>query len=405
MTREILRLEEYAQHIIDLQPVERDILLRPELQFDITPIRASSSFAVRPTLVGVVELPSRTVRIQPRFGIRNTLFMMSYSLDIGGWVDITLPLEADDALTDALAYVFVLHVRRAFQRGVLQGYQNRDNVLAVIKGRVRFADQIKDYYGRLPPVEVSHDEFSEDTVENRLIKAALVRLGHLPLRSRDVRQSLAECAAMLDTVAVEGFPSWRIPTVTYTRLNAHYRTAVEFARLILHGTSLEFRDGRHQPGAAFLVDMALVFEDFLATSLKNCFRHRPNAVLHGMAGRSLWLDEERSIRLKPDFSSWRGTACDWVADAKYKSAGDGPRESDVYQLLAYTVAADVHWGVLVYADGKESTHTATRANKQLEVRILDLTKNPVDILNQVASIATRAAEMSASRPVALVSRR
>jgi 5-methylcytosine-specific restriction endonuclease McrBC regulatory subunit McrC len=83
-----------------------------------------------------------------------------------------------------------------------------------------------------------------------------------------VRIALGEFETLLETVAAEEFLPWRVPLVTYSRLNRHYRPTVELARLILQGFSLEFRTG-NRTGAAFLVDMAPVFERFLAVALRD----------------------------------------------------------------------------------------------------------------------------------------
>ena len=53
-----------------------------------------------------------------------------------------------------------------------------------------------------------------------------------------------------------------IPTVTYTRLNEHYRGAVEWARLILRFASVETRHGKAL-GTTMLFDVNAVFEDFV----------------------------------------------------------------------------------------------------------------------------------------------
>jgi hypothetical protein len=76
MTRELLELTEYAKCIVELDAAERDRLLQPQLEFDLTPVRGSSLYAITPSLVGVVDLPLRTNRVQPRFGIRTALFLI-----------------------------------------------------------------------------------------------------------------------------------------------------------------------------------------------------------------------------------------------------------------------------------------------------------------------------------------
>ena len=56
------------------------------------------------------------------------------------------------------------------------------------------------------------------------------------------------------------------PQIRYTRLDEHYRPAVELARLIIENSSLELFGGR-VTSASFLIDMNLVFERFLYVAL------------------------------------------------------------------------------------------------------------------------------------------
>ncbi|RIK35566.1 MAG: hypothetical protein DCC58_20325 [Chloroflexi bacterium] len=106
--------------------------------------------------------------------------------------------------------------------------------------------------------------------------------------------------------------------------------------------------------------------------------------------------------LKPDISWWEGGRCTFVGDVKYKrlySQQVAPN-ADLYQLLAYAIAADVPGGLLIYARGEreETTATVRHTGKRLEVRALDLSGTPEDILAQVNGLAARVAQMRAGTP-------
>ena len=57
-----------------------------------------------------------------------------------------------------------------------------------------------------------------------------------------------------------------MPEIRYTRLDEHYRPAVELARLIIENFSRELFGGQVS-GASFLIDMNVVFEQFLYVAL------------------------------------------------------------------------------------------------------------------------------------------
>ena len=89
--------------------------------------------------------------------------------------------------------------------------------------------------------------------------------------------------------------------VVFTRLNEHYRPAVELACLILRSTSFEI--GRGAVAArSFLIDMNALFEDFVIIALRETLGLREYEFPQGAKGRSLNLDSDRKVHLEPDLS-------------------------------------------------------------------------------------------------------
>ncbi|MDE0169461.1 MAG: restriction endonuclease, partial [bacterium] len=95
------------------------------------------------------------------------------------------------------------------------------------------------------------------------------------------------------------------------------------------------------------------------------------------------------IRLKPDISWWEGRRCVFVGDLKYKKTDHGIPNADLYQLLAYTIAADLPSGLLIYAQGEEdpTVYAITNAGKLLEIMAVDLSGSPEQILAEVGKVA------------------
>ncbi len=69
----------------------------------------------------------------------------------------------------------------------------------------------------------------------------------------------------------------------------------------------------------------------------------------------------------------------------------GIKNTDLYQLLAYTIAANVPYGLLVYAagEGEPAYHQVPAVGKTLEVAVLDVKGEPDAILSSIASLAGR----------------
>ena len=60
-----------------------------------------------------------------------------------------------------------------------------------MRGRIRFDEQIRRRYGIPLPVELRFDEFTEDILANRLVKAAAARLRRMTLHSSEARRGWA----------------------------------------------------------------------------------------------------------------------------------------------------------------------------------------------------------------------
>ena len=348
-------------------------------------------YRIRPgSTIGAVEVGDLSVLIEPKIPIRQVLSMACYAIGKG-----TVKLQSEDfgfpeerALPDALALALTHHARRAFARGLLHGYRTEEEALYTVRGRIRFDEQLRRRFGIPLPVEVRYDEFTDDVLPNRLVKAAAYRLGRTRLRSARARRELGWLAAMLEEVSLVEFPPTNVPAVRYDRLNEHYRSVVELSRLILrHG---EFESGRGAVRASgFLMDMNVVFQEFVTVALREALGLSP-AVFNERNIES--LDDGGRIHLRPDLTWWDGRSCVFVGDAKYKKITHASvPNADLYQLLAYATALDLPGGLLIYAQGEDEPqeYRVRHAGKRLEVAALDISGTLDETLARVKGLSER----------------
>jgi 5-methylcytosine-specific restriction enzyme subunit McrC len=251
----------------------------------------------------------------------------------------------------------------------------------------------------IPPIECVFDEFTDDIEINRLLKAAVARLGSIRLRSGSSNSRLRSLGPYFANVARISYDPRNLPEVRYDRQTERYRGAVEFARLILKTRSLDSRSGEVS-GAAFLLNMATVFEDFVVIALRDSLKVSRRVFPQQAAGRPLHLDEDRRLKLEPDLSWWVDGKCRFVGDVKYKrtKSARGMQHPDLYQMLAYTTATARRHGLLIYAAGEEpgTTHRIVEADKEVTIRSLDLDVQPAAVLQQIAEIAELIKRQAAS---------
>ena len=397
-----IQLTEYqkSETAIPLSTSERDAIVEAIKSIHIEPAagKRDEYYRTPSSTIGVLQLDHLAVRIQPKMPIERVLFLMSYSLDPKNWFDIGFDFAESTSVFESIIPAFVTHVRRAFSRGILQGYRTRNDSLATVRGQIRFSDQIRDRYGIYPPLEVRFDEFTEDILENQLIKAAVVSISRKQIRSQTARRELRSLEFVLQNVSLVPFDYRNLPDVRFARLNSRYRAAVNLAKLVLRSCSFELHSGKVR-ATSFLVDMDDVFEDFVVVALREALGLSKRDFPQNAKGKRLRLDAAGQIKLEPDISWWRGNLCMFVGDVKYKPINvKGIKHPDIYQLLSYTIAAGVPEGLLIYAKGEAESamHHIEMANKLLTVVALDLTGEPDVILEQVCSI---------SRLIAMQSRR
>ena len=385
-----LDLREYrtsAPH--QLSPQERDSLRQavPSLRFDPVP-ESEGVYTLTPGAdVGAVEIDDLSVLIRPKIGIPQLISLACYAIGMVKFRADDFDFPEQEALPDALALAFTGAAQRAFSRGLLHDYRTWEETLYGVRGRIRFADQIRRRPGIPLPVEVRYDEFTEDIRANQLVKAAAMRLGGMRLRSDKARRALGWVVAMLDGVSLVEFPRRDVPEVEFSRLNEHYRGVVTLARLILRHGAFEARRGTVR-ASGFLMDMNQVFQEFVTVALREALG--VPASLFG-ALRVTSLDESRRVRLEPDLVWRRGGGYVFVGDAKYKNiTGERVPNADLYQLLAYTTALYLPGGLLIYAEGESvdtATYTVRHSGKQLQVSTLDLSGSLDQVLGRVRQIA------------------
>ena len=381
-------LQEYERSKpLSLPVAERDALREHLPSLTIEPVTgAQTEYTLTPgSTVGAVDVGGLSVLIEPKIGIPQLLSLVCYVNGVK-----PLPEEFDfferNALPDALALALASHARRAFSRGLVHGYRTEEEALHTVRGRIRFDEQIRRRFGIPVPVEVRYDEFTDDILANRLVKAAVRRLGGMRLRSPKARRGLGWVAGTLDNISPVEFPPRNVPEVRFDRLNEHYRGVVSLSRLVLRHSAFESGRGTVR-ASGFLVGMNVLFQEFVTVALRERL-----ALSGGAFGERTinTLDKGDRVHLRPDLV-WRyGSSCVFVGDAKYKRIEDERApNADLYQLLAYVTALDLPGGMLIYAQGEEEpvVHEVRYSGKRLEVAALDLSGSLEQVLDRVGALA------------------
>ena len=388
--------EHETSESIPLTVAERDALSDESFGINITPVKGEKDiYTLRPgSIVGALEIEGLSLHIKPKLKIERVLWLACYALGAFDLRREPFSFKSEQPeLIEVLAQVLGDAAGKAFARGLLQGYRVEEEALHTVRGRIMVAEQIRRRFDMPLPVEVRYDEYTEDILPNRLIKAAAALLGRMRLNNSQAREGLRHIDATLVNVMPVRYPPNDVPEVKFDRLNGHYEEVVGLARLVLAHQSFEpLRDGEVR-ARGLLVDMNKVFEGFVVRALREQLGVSEHTLRQGYTVCT--LAESGKFDLKPDLSWWDGGyGYAFVGDAKYKRIESGVQNADLYQALAYATALDLPGALLAYAKGETgelvpASYAVRNANKRIEVVAVDLTGDIPSIRASIKVLAKR----------------
>jgi 5-methylcytosine-specific restriction enzyme subunit McrC len=331
-------------------------------QFEVTPSwNAPGRFTVTPKgVVGAVCIPpGHQLLIEPKVELDVAVYMLEAVLRAGGRAPELRDEEAlmaDASLTAVLATWFSGLALPLVERSLLHRYRLQTDRLVTVRGRINVASTTRQGFRAPPTLVCEFDEFTPDTTENQMIRAAAVILGGIPGLSPTTARALRRIDSLLGDVSLRVPMRWEREAVRLDRLSRSYAPALAVAEWVLQRSSPEVgpRD-RVRMFETFLIVMHEVFEAFIGEALGQRLTARGFRV---RAQDESKLDQAGAFSIKPDIVAWRDGAPPVILDTKYKAFDEAyrPVEADIYQLLSYCVALRARRGFLVYPEKTAGQH-------------------------------------------------
>jgi 5-methylcytosine-specific restriction enzyme subunit McrC len=380
-----------------LTPAQRRALEKI-FQARITSADATGDFIVTPGgVVGSVDVDGDHVVVRPKMGIDRVLFMVAYAADPYDWRGAWSSLGTTNDLVDGLAALFARAARQAVTRGLLRSYRRVDCDEAVIRGRIRWNQQ-----ARRPapvPIAVRYDVYDDDIAENQVLRAALAVLRRSRVQQTGTANAIARLWQEFRHVSELWDPLTAVDRIQWTRHNAHYRPALELARVVLVGRMADIAGGPVAV-AGFTLRLDDVFERFVRSAIRHTAGLSDAIMPNSWAGRGLWLDEAHRIPLEPDVGARQADRWLFVGDVKYKRDTGKGGSHDLYQMLAYATATQLPSAFLVYAQGPSGSavHQVVGGGPYVHVHHLALDRPPDDVIAQLRRITRKHAPERRSGP-------
>ena len=237
--------------------------------------------------------------------------------------------------------LFLDDLLRLTQRGLAHHYQGVEDNLPRLRGRIQFAQHIRQNAANDARFYVGFDEFTADRPVNRLIHETIHRLR--AVAHPDHRQLLHQLRICFAEVPRSTHPETDWQRHRIDRSMSHYETVMAWVGLFLFNHGLATFAGEHV-NRALLFPMEKVFEDFVVDAFR---RHQRQYQVRAQAPQEPFakICGRGAFKVKPDIALMRNREVRFVLDAKWKAvngkAADPKHDivqsdiSDIYQLYSY----------------------------------------------------------------------
>ena len=269
------------------------------------------------------------------------------------------PIEIEEVPNDYLLFLMIHYLKilnDLVRRGLQRNYRTTtENLRGRIRGRLLVGQTVRRNWprGRKHYAYCSYQTYSEDTLENRILKAAYLKARSYLNSINAINGELAEWISNVG-VDMERVSTVRIyPTdfalVTVQRIRPDYRQALDLARIVLrtlgYDPTVEAARERIRYIYPYWIDMNELFERYVEVKLRRGeigvlkdYRVYPG---YGYGG-GIPIKEDKIIsdgrevkELRPDFILVKDGKIA-IGDAKYKEAyGNGWKKEDLQQIALY----------------------------------------------------------------------
>jgi 5-methylcytosine-specific restriction enzyme subunit McrC len=308
-------------------------------------------------LVGIIQLKTVRIEILPKIALHNQDESVNRRVLLN-MLNVTkqLPVQLHDRtlsqfekvdLSHLLAHLFVTELYKALKRGIYRGYEQKQENLPHLKGRLMISPHLLKNGNHSIHAFCEYDELSTNVDLNQVLKAALKVVQPI-IQQNTIRTQSMMMYELFDEVDDRNIDKSMLENIQINRQNQHYEGVLQLAIAILQSTSMT--TGFNQQAAfSFLFKMNDLFEGYVGECLKRVIaptgykldlQHKEKRLLINVhSGRS-------NISLKPDFviskNEADGPTPVLVLDTKWKRIFNGTQmtynQADLYQMYAYITA-------------------------------------------------------------------
>lgn len=338
--------------------------------------------------VGVIELPDFCIEILPKiYGevdnekLRDVLIRM---LLVAHQTNSIRQFNASvstrkNSLAEIVIQSFLHEIQKYVDSGFQHEYRKLSQNLDKVKGQIIFSQQLRRNVLAPTRFYCRYSKYVDDNELNQFFKTCLLEMEKV---SRDVQNkrmihellpSFMGISTVMPDVAL-GF------NIAFNSINIRAKEAYTFGRMFLENLHATMSAGNNQV-YTMLFNMEQLYELFVYRVASIVFGNRVTYQKMGSYLVSRNSDGKKFIRLRPDLTLKISDTEQWIIDTKWKLPGRFAKESDVYQMNAYSTGIkNVSKVILLYPRVTRSDHlvgyysliSSLGNPRPLEIRLIDL---------------------------------
>ncbi|WP_326908693.1 McrC family protein [Sedimentibacter sp. MB31-C6] len=245
--------------------------------------------------------------------------------------------------------IFIDELLVLLNRDVNRNYNLCLENQSFIKGKIDFAETVKYNSYRKHLHYVRYDQFTENIIINRIFKTVILNLINRTT-VKENKMKLKKSLLWLEDVEAVRLNNDIWKGVKFSHLNNQYKPVFNLAKLFYYNSSPNLNRGDEMV-FSFLVPINQLFEMYIFEAIKS-YNSYYKVNYQGPVRYLAKQDGNNKLQLIPDITITENEDVKYIIDTKYKEIdilnNRNVSQSDIYQMLAYSIRYECKKIALVY---------------------------------------------------------
>lgn len=338
--------------------------------------------------VGVIELPDYTIEILPKlYGhvtteeLRDILIRMllisRQNASIKQFKGSVTTKK--DSVAEMLIYTFLRELQEYVQSGLQYSYRRVEKNLDKIKGRIVINQQLNKNILIPTRFYCRYSKYVDNNMLNQFFKTCLVMMRQVTRDYSNLQMIEELLLSFIDIDELDKEQAIKFEP-EFNSINARAKEPYQYGKLFIHNLFATMSAGNTQI-FTMLFDMNKLYELFIYRVSRIVFGNKITYQKRGDYMVSRNRDGKKFIGLRPDLTLRVNETEQWIIDTKWKLPQSFAKESDIYQMNAYSTGIrNVSKVILLYPKYTDKWHLVeyytllSNMKTPLEIRFIELEK-------------------------------